>query len=151
MKTWFALTCPVCGFRYPLKKLKDAQPIIYPLQLVTGGGRAKGFTVLDYLPWTKLPDMKQTEAWNSILCLYNRLSAAYDNFYAFLGFLSPKMKTLLQELNKSYASPYIMEPFADYTPSYIQANPLAEPYSTPDYSEAYRALLIQPTMRGERL
>jgi len=57
------------------------KPILYPAQIVTGGGRAKGFRVVKYLPWSTLPTFRQTDVWNSLLGLYNRLGAAYDHFY----------------------------------------------------------------------
>ena len=152
MKKWFALTCPVCGFRYTLKKFNPTiEPILYPVQIVTGGGRAKGFKVAKYLPWSTLPTFKQTDVWNSLLCLYNRLGAAYDHFYQVLGFLSPKMKTLLQELQKSYSNPYRTSPFPEYAHVYASMESLqniAEPYSTDDYPEAYAHLLVNPPLRG---
>jgi hypothetical protein len=54
------------------------KPIEYPVQIVTGGGRAGGFKVEQYLQWATLPSLKQTAAWKSILCLCDRLGAAYD-------------------------------------------------------------------------
>lgn len=152
MKRWFALTCPVCGFRYPLKKFKPVmQPIQYPAQIVTGGGRAKGFTVVKYLPWSTLPTLRQTDLWNSLLCLYNRLGAAYDRFYQVLGFLSPKMKTLLEELQRSYAASYRTSPFPEYARVYASMESLqniAQPCCEDDYPEAYTRLLLNPVLGG---
>lgn len=152
MKKWFALTCPVCGFRYPLKKFNPTlEPIIYPVQIVTGGGRAKGFTVAKYLPWSTLPTFRQTDVWNSLLCLYNRLGAAYDRFYQVLGFLSPKMKTLLQELRRSYAASYRTSPFPEYAEVYASpetSQDMVEPYCEDDYPEAYALFLINQVPGG---
>lgn len=146
MKQWFALTCPVCGFRFPLKKFKPAmKPILYPVQIVTGGGRAKGFKVLKYLPWSMLPKLKQKVVWNSILCLYDRLAAAYDYYYEVLGFLSPQIKTLLQQLQRSYVESYQTNPFAQYPQAYTRARSLQnifESYDEDDYPEAYTQTLI---------
>lgn len=127
------------------------KPILYPVQIVTGGGRAKGFRVVKYLPWSTLPTLRQTEVWNSLLCLYNRLGAAYDHFYRVLGFLSPKMKTLLQELQRSYAHSYRTSPFSEYARLYASMQSLqdiVEPYTQDDYPEAYAHLLINPTFGG---
>ena len=147
MKKWFALTCPICGFRYPLKKFTPTiKPIVYPVQIVTGGGRAKGFSVEKYLPWSTLPTLKQTGAWNSLLCLYGRLGAAYDNFYQVLGFLSPEIRKIIQELQKSYAHAYQTNPLSEYTRAYASAQALpdiAEPYTDDDYSGVYAHLLNQ--------
>ena len=147
MKKWFALTCPICGFRYPLKKFTPTiKPIIYPVQIVSGGGRAKGFSVEKYLPWSTLPTLKQTNAWNSLLCLYERLGAAYDNFYHVLGFLSPEIGKIIQELQKSYAHVYQANPPSDYARAYASAQTLpdiSEPYIEHDYSGAYAHLLNQ--------
>jgi len=152
LKKWFALTCPVCGFRFPLKKFKPAMnPILYPVQIVTGGGRAKGFKVLKYLPWSTLPKIRQTEVWNSLLCLYERLGTAYDHFYEVLGFLSPKMKTLLQELQRSYADSYRISPFSEYAQAYAPSKSLqdiVEPYCQDDYPEAYTHLIINSFFGG---
>jgi len=116
------------------------RPILYPVQIVTGGGRAKGFRVAKYLPWSTLPTLKQTVVWDSLLCLYNRLATAYDEFYRVLGFLSPKMKTLLQELQRSYAHSYGTSPFPEYAGVYTLtevSQDIAEPYREDDYPEAY--------------
>jgi hypothetical protein len=152
MKQWFALTCPVCGFRYPLKKFNPAmKPIAYPVQVVTGGGRARGFTVAKYLPWPILPTLKQTDAWNSLLCLYNRLGAAYDHFYQVVGWLSPEVKRLLQESQSSYVEAYRTNPFQDYAKVYatkISSENIAEPYSEPDYPDAYAHFLMNQIPGG---
>jgi hypothetical protein len=142
-KEWFAITCPICGFRYPTKKFNtDMKPILYPLQLVTGGGRAKGFRVAKYLPWSILPTLKQTYAWNSILILYNRLASAYDNFYQTLGFLSPEIQRMLREL-KSYADVYGTNPMSDYATVYTPPasfDEVSSAYSEDDYSKVYAHL-----------
>ena len=127
------------------------KPILYPVQIVTGGGRAKGFKVVKYLPWSTLPTFKNKDVWNSLLCLYNRLGAAYDRFYEVLGFLSPKMKTLLQQLQRTYADSYRTSPFREYARVYAQIGSLqdiVEPYCEDDYPEAYSHLLINPVPRG---
>jgi hypothetical protein len=151
MKKWLALTCPVCGFRYPLTKFKPAmESIAYPVQIVTGGGRAKGFTVEEYLPWSTLPTLRQTNAWNSLLCLYDRLGAAYDHFYQVLGFLSPEVKKLLQELRGSYADAYRTNRFPDYVNAYTPTElpeDIVEPYSRDDYPDAYAHLLMNQISR----
>jgi hypothetical protein len=126
------------------------KPIIYPIQIVTGGGRAKGFTVEQYLPWATLPTLNQTNAWNSLLCLYNRLGAAYDHFYQVLGWLSPEVKRLLQE-SRSYADAYRTNPLQDYAKAYattMSPENIAEPYCKADYPAAYAHLLINQIPRG---
>ena len=120
--------------------------IAYPVQIVTGGGRAKGFRVEKYLPWSTLPALKQTSAWDSLLCLYDRLGAAYDHFYQVLGFLSPEISKIIQELQKSYAHAYQTNPFSEYTRAYASTQTLpdiAEPYTDDDYSGVYAHLLNQ--------
>lgn len=127
------------------------KPILYPVQIVTGGGRAKGFKVVKYLPWPILPTLKHTDVWNSLLCLYNRLGAAYDNFYQVLGFLSPKMKTLIQELQRSYVNSYRTSPFSEYARIYASMESLqdiTEPYTQDDYPEAYAHLLNTLVLGG---
>jgi len=146
------LTCPVCGFRHTLKKFNSTiRPIVYPVQVVTGGGRAKGFKVAKYLPWSTLPTFRQTAVWDSLLCRYNRLGAAYDHFYQVLGFLSPNMKTLLQELQKSYANSYQTSPLPEYAQVYASTGSsqnIATPYCGDDYPEAYSRLLFNPILGG---
>jgi hypothetical protein len=127
------------------------KPITYPVQIVTGGGRARGFKVEKYLQWSTLPSLKQTPAWKSILCLYNRLGAAYDNFYQVLGFLSPEIKALLEELQKSYASAYLSDRTPEYAPIYSSIkspDAIAETFSEDNYPEAYAHLLINPVFGG---
>ena len=152
MKQWHALTCPVCGFRFPLKKFNPTiKPILYPIQIVTGGGRAKGFRVVEYLPWSTLPTLRHTDVWNSLLCLYTRLGVAYDHFYHVLGFLSPKMKMLLQELKKSYTHSYRTTPFPEYAGVYAStktSQDIMEPYCKDDYPEAYAHLLTNQVPGG---
>lgn len=152
LKKWYSLSCPVCGFRFPLKKFNPAiEPIDFPAQIVTGGGRAKGFKVVKYLPWSTLPTLKQTDAWNSLLCLYNRLGAAYDHFYQVLGFLSPKIKTLLQQLQRSYVDSYRTSPLSEYVRVYASMGSLHDivaPYGEDDYPEAYAHLLTNSVVGG---
>jgi hypothetical protein len=152
MKRWFALTCPCCGFRFPLKKFDSPmKPIDYPVQIVTGGGRARGFKVEQYLQWATLPSLKQTAAWKSILCLYDRLGAAYDNFYKVLGFLSPEIEALLEGLQKSYASAYLNDRTQGYASTYSSPkspDAIAETFSEDGYPEAYANLSINPLLGG---
>jgi hypothetical protein len=126
------------------------KPILYPVQLVTGGGRAKGFRVEEYLPWSALPTLKQTIAWNSLLSLYARLADAYDHFYQVLGFLSPEMQKLIKQLQRSYEDAYRKNPLSEYTETYAPKlpNDIVEPYSNADYPTAYVHLLINPTSGG---
>ena len=92
MKTWYAITCPVCRFRHSLRKFtRTTEPIAYPAQLVTGGGRGSGFHVVRYLPWSSISSLRgEPEVWRAINCEYLRLASAYDLFYDNLGFLSPR-------------------------------------------------------------
>jgi hypothetical protein len=127
------------------------RPIIYPVQIVTGGGRAKGFRVAQYMPWPSLPTLKGTNAWKSILCLYDRLGAAYDNFYQVLGFLSPEIKALLEGLQKSYASAYLSDRTQGYASMYSSIrspDAIAETFSEDNYPEAYAQLSINPCFGG---
>jgi len=131
MKTWYAATCPVCGFRFRLTKFHaEMKPIIYPIQIVTGGGRAKGFQTVKYIPWTSLPTLTQTAIWNNLLCLYTRLAAAYDNFFKILGFTSPEMQKLLQAA-RSYTEAYRPNSLSDYAAVY------APPRTIDTFAEAY--------------
>ncbi len=152
MKKWLNLTCPVCGFRYPLTKFKPKMSaIVYPLQIVTGGGRAKGFKVEKYLPWSTLPKLRQTNAWNSLLCLYNRLGAAYDQYYLTLGFLSPEIKKILQALQGSYPDAYRTSKFQEYAHAYASTQPaqdIVDAYSAFDYPEAYAQFLKNQFLEG---
>jgi len=147
-----ALTCPVCGFRFPLRKFNSTMKrILYPVQIVTGGGRAKGFHVLEYVPWEALSGLRPPEIWNSLLCLYARLGSAYDNFYRVLGFLSPEIKKLALELQRGYTSPYLTSTFPEYTKPYAptesSAN-LEEAYPHDDYPAAYSQPPCKPTIIG---
>lgn len=123
------------------------KPILYPVQLFSSLGRAKGFKIQEYLPWSALPTLKQTSAWNSLLSLYGRLSLGYDHFYQELGFLSPEMQKLINQLQKSYADAYRTNPLSEYTEAYAPKlpNDIVEPYSKADYPAAYAHLLINPT------
>lgn len=102
MKTWINISCPVCHFRHPLRRFtKNIEPIEHPLQLVTGGGRAKGFHVMRYIPWSELPTFRQNpEVWTAVNSEYLRLSFAYDRFYTTLGFLSPEVNSIIESLEK---------------------------------------------------
>ena len=127
------------------------KPIDYPVQIVTGGGRAKGFKVEQYLQWAMLPSLKQTAAWKSILCLYERLGAAYDNFYQVLGFLSPEIKALLEGLQKPYTSAYLgdrTQGYASTYPSLKSPDAIAETFTEDNYPEAYANLPINPLLGG---
>jgi hypothetical protein len=152
LKRWFSLTCPVCGFRYTLKKFKpQMQPIAYPVAIMSGGGRRKGFAVEQYVPWKALPTLKPTGAWNSLLYLYDRLGAAYDHFYEILDFLSPEIKKLLQEPQRSYAYAYRTNPLSEYAHAYASTQSLediAEPYDEADYLGAYPDLLSNQVLKG---
>ena len=124
-RKWPALTCPVCGFRFPPRKFNPTmKQILYPVQIVTGGGRAKGFHVEEYIPWEALPKLQQTDIWPSLLCLYTRLASAYDHFYEVLGFLSPEISKILHELQKSYADAYGANPIHDYSYAYTKTQSL---------------------------
>jgi len=102
MKTWYALTCPVCGFRYTLRKFTATlMPITHPAQLVTGGGRAKGFQVAERIAWADLRSLDPTsDLMHAINCEYWRLAQAFDNFHFHLGYLSPAMKDLIDSLRE---------------------------------------------------
>jgi hypothetical protein len=142
MKTWLANTC-LCNMRFPLSKFKPSmKPIIYPLQIVTGGGYAKGFQTVKYLPWSSLPSYFGTEVWTNILCYYNRLSAVYDHFYETLGFLSPKMRILLQA---AYPLSYKPTPLENYPAIYSQTSEdqdIVKSYIDDDITDAYFASLL---------
>jgi hypothetical protein len=102
MKTpWFMLTCPVCYLRHPLSRYtRRLEPVAYPAQLVTGGGYASGFHVVQYIPWSAISSLRDNpEVWRALNCEYVLLAAAYDRFYEKFGFLSPRMKKLLLVLN----------------------------------------------------
>lgn len=149
---WYALTCPVCGFRFPTKKFcPTMKPIVYPVQIVSGGGRAKGFKVMKYLPWSTLATLQQTDAWVSVLCLYERLGSAYDRFYETLGFLSPQMKKLLQELQRPYGGSYSTSQFPDYSNVYSTTDlseKVTDAYPDVDYSGVYEHLLTHQVEGG---
>jgi len=102
LKKWIDLTCVVCGFRYsPSRFIRNAlQPIRYPAQTVTGGGRARGFHVVEYIPWSDITKLKDDpDIWRAVNCEYIRLASAYDNFYDHLHILSPRMIELIDSLN----------------------------------------------------
>jgi len=102
LKTWTDLTCLVCGFRFsPRRFIRNATaPVRFPGQIVTGGGRARGFHVIDYVPWSQIVKLKaQPDVWRALNCEYLRLSSAYDNFHHYLGFLSPSMSEVIDSLN----------------------------------------------------
>lgn len=149
MRKWYALTCPVCGFRFqPSKFNPTVKPIRYPVQIVTGGGRAKGFKVVEYLPWSTLPALMKSNLYNSLQCVYDRLAAASDKFYETLGFLSPRMKLLIEELQKSYPDSYIISPFQNYARTYAVQQDITDAYAKQDdYSKVYSYLLSIETQR----
>ena len=94
--------------------------------------------------------MKKTEAWNSILSIYGRLSAAYDNYYDFLGFLSQRMRTLLQQY-KSYAEIYSATATPEYYDAYANTTPndFAKSYNHADYTDAYESLTLKGAVNFE--
>lgn len=147
MKTWIALTCPVCGWRHSLNKFSTImKPILYPAQIVTGCGRGKGFRVAEYLPWSALPRLMQTQVKSNLLCLYDRLGAAYDHFYEVLGLLSPNMQIIIQTLQRSYTNSYKTKTSLDYTQAYNSptSKEIVESYPNDDYAEFYMYLLTHP-------
>jgi len=152
MRRWYSLTCPVCGFRYPLKKFGPSlDPILYPLAIVTGGGRARGFKIVKYLPWSALPSLKDTAVETSLQCLYSRLSTAYDFFYETLGFLSPRMKALLRALQGSYPTSYQTSPYENYHKAFTltdSTSDIAESYGDDDYPSAYAVFLSKLLLGG---
>lgn len=102
LKKWTCLSCVVCGFRYSPRRFirNPLEPIRFPAQTVTGGGRAKGFHVERYTPWSEVTSLKeQPEVWRALNCEYVRLSFAYDAFYDHLHFLSPRMLEIIDSLN----------------------------------------------------
>jgi hypothetical protein len=81
--------------------MRAVDPIQYPAQLVTGGGRARGFQVAEYIPWSGILSFKENpDLWRALNCEYVRLSSAYDNFHHYLGFLSPSMSEVIDSLNQ---------------------------------------------------
>jgi hypothetical protein len=137
--TWLVLNCPLCGFRFPLRKFdRTLTPIHFPLGFACSRGRARGFATVKRLPWAALPSLQNTWAWNSVLSLYGRLAAAYDHFYETLGFLSPKIEALIQELQTSYAHTYLPAIGSEYLAAYrSSASDIAEAYSESDYPQVY--------------
>lgn len=102
LKKWTCLSCLVCGFRYSPRRFirNPLEPIRFPAQTVTGGGRARGFRVERYIPWSEVTSLKeQPEVWSALNCQYVRLSFAYDAFYDHLHFLSPRTLEILDSLN----------------------------------------------------
>jgi hypothetical protein len=80
---------------------RTLEPVRFPAKTVTGGGRAKGFHVERYVPWSEISRLKeQPDVWRGLNCEYLRLSSAYDNFYYYLGFLSPSMSETIASLNQ---------------------------------------------------
>jgi hypothetical protein len=118
--------------------------ILYPVRTISGGGRARGFHVQEYFTWGALPRFRQSAIWNNLLCLYTRLGSAYDNFYRVLGFLSPEIKKLLQEIQKGYAGAYQPNPFDNYAAAYgptSMAQDIVDSYTKDDISDAYSTSL----------
>ena len=144
VKTWICLTCPVCSFRFPLRKFNKSKPIDYPAQIVSGGGRAKGFKVLKYMSWATLPTLRHTDAFPSILNMYAKLGTAYDHFYEVFGFLSPQIRALLSASQKPYTHAYPANRFSEYSRTYASEKTLniGEPYSGEDYSKVFQQLSV---------
>lgn len=150
---WLTLTCPICGWRHTLKKFKSPmKPILYPAQFVTGGGRARGFKVAEYLPWSALLKLNRTNVGSSIRNLYGRLATAYDRFYEVLGFMSPKMRTLLEAYQRSYTCSYRTSQFDNYAKEFNPGHSLdiAEPYNEQDYITAYAQSFFNHPPEGEK-
>jgi hypothetical protein len=102
LKTWTNLTCLVCGFRFPPRRfIRDALDTIRsPAQIVTGGGRGKGFHVVRYIPWSDVATLKeQPDVWRALYSEHIRLASAFDNFHLYLGFLSPRMRQIIDSLD----------------------------------------------------
>jgi hypothetical protein len=102
MKKWIFLTCVVCGFGFAPRRFirEPLEPILFPAQTVTDGGRAKRFRVERYTPWSEVAYLKeQPEVWRALNCECVRLSFAYDAFYEHLHFLSPRMLESMGFLN----------------------------------------------------
>jgi hypothetical protein len=97
-----------------------------------------------------LSTLRQTSAWASVIYLYERLGAAYDLYFETLGFLSPKMKMLLQS---SYAVAYRPNPLDNYATAYdpvSMSQDIVDSYTKDDISDAYSArLLSAPSWRFE--
>ena len=128
------------------------KPIEYPVQIVTGGGRARGFKVAKYLSWSDLPRLEGTDVWQSLLFLYDRLATGYDHYYDILGFMSPKMKALLQTLQGSYANSYRTNPYENYHKAFgTDFRDIAEAYAETDYSRAYTNTLISTPLGGMQI
>jgi hypothetical protein len=84
-----------------------------------------------------LPTLKHTNAWNNLLAMYDRLAASYDNFYETLGFLSPKIKILIQERQTSYAHAYLASVVSDYVKAYkTSSSDIVDAYRLSDYPQA---------------
>jgi hypothetical protein len=154
VKEWFAVTCPICGFRYPMKKFASPkEPIAYPIQIVTGGGRAQGFRTLEYLPWSTLKTLVQTDAGKSLANLYARLAASYDSFYETLGWHSPRMRALLKAMQGCYTDSYRRSPFENYHLTFGKSNSadIVEAYTDADGSRAYTPNLTDIQLGGPRI
>jgi hypothetical protein len=89
-----------------------------------------------------LSTLRQTDAWASVTYLYERLSAAYDLFYETLGFMSPKMRMLLQS---SCAVAYQPNPLDNHAAAYGAASTsqdIVGAYTEDDISDAYSHKLL---------
>ena len=71
------------------------------MQMVCSGGRAKGFHVVQYVPWSELSRfIDNAQVWRALNCEYIRLASAYDNFHYYLHFLSPRMQAIIDGLTR---------------------------------------------------
>ena len=144
---YLVLSCPVCTFRHPLRKFeKELAPILFPLGFACSRGRARVFITVERLPWSALPSLRHTRAWESVLGVYRRLAAAYDHFYETCGFLSPRMTALVEELRArlSYPDAYLTTGSPSYVKAYVDTHAdMASAYNGGDYSETYAVLMNQ--------
>lgn len=102
MKQCVNLSCVTCGFRFWPETVikKSLKTIDHPIQIVCSAGRAKGFRVVQYVPWSELSRFRDNvQVWRAVNCEYIRLASAYDNFHLHLGFLSPRILEIMESLN----------------------------------------------------
>jgi hypothetical protein len=103
MKECFNVSCFGCGFRFWPETVikKSLKTIDYPIQMVCSAGRARGFRVIRYVPWSELSTFRDNlQVWRAINCEYMRLAYAYDNFHHYLHFVSPRMQSIIDDLNQ---------------------------------------------------